>query len=191
MLKSSLTFDVDAASVALPAAGEDVDSSAAATAVKGAIRPSLEAAFGTDLVLTIVSIHAGSLLVDFNVAVPATTPTDSSAKSAATAAIATATPPALPAADGSGGTVNACTPLVAAFRSYAYSRIAGCSADTDCSTACGYEGETADDVYRCLEDGSAVSTAACEAAGIGPVPDSESTCCPPPTRTLATHLTPT
>jgi hypothetical protein len=182
VLKSSLTFPVDAASVALPAAGEDVDSSAAATAVKGAIRPSLETAFGvtgSDLVLTIVSIHAGSLLVDFNVAVPATTTTDSSAKSAATAAIAAATPPALPAADSSGGTVDAGTPLVAPFRSYAYSRIAGCSAGTDCSTACGYEGETADDVYRCLEDGSAVSTAACEAAGIGPVPDSESTCCPP------------
>jgi hypothetical protein len=47
-----------------------------------------------------------------------------------------------------------------------------------CSNACDYEGETAADIYECLESGTSVVVQACADAGIGTVPTSESTCCP-------------
>jgi hypothetical protein len=182
MLKSALTFPVDAATVALPAAGAsaaELDSSDTAVVIKNAIRPALVSVLGPDVVVTVLGMQAGSLVVDYTAAVPADVATDSPTKQTATLAVQDSVVwPALPAADGV-GTIDAGTPVVDLLQNYAYSRTAGCLAATDCSAACGYEGEEADDVYQCLEDGSPVATAACEAAGIGPVPTSTSTCCPP------------
>ncbi len=180
MLKSKLTFPINAEEVALPAptaTPEEITASPVGMAVSASIKSSLGATLGTDIEVTILNFQAGSLVFDFKVEVPATTAVDDNARSDTIAAIAAATPPDLPAADG-GAVVSAGTPYVEPFKTYAYSRTAGCVAMSYCSNKCGYEGETTADIYQCLEDGASVSTDACVAAGIGTVPESESTCCP-------------
>jgi hypothetical protein len=171
--------------VALPAGDaspEEVNSSPTANKIKDAIGPALVDKLGSDVVVTALGMkgmRAGSLVVDYKVEVPADVTTDSLTKQSTTKHVQDSVVwPVLPAANG-GADVDPGTPVVDLLQNYAYSRTAGCLAATDCSTACGYEGEEAGDIYQCLEDGSAVSTATCEGAGIGPVPTSTSMCCPP------------
>jgi hypothetical protein len=181
VLKSALTFPVAAEDVALPeatATPEEITASPIGVALSASIKSSLEATLGSDIIVAILSIQAGSLVVDYNVEVPSTVTVDASAAATALEAGLTSTPPTLPAADGGAGTVSAGTAYVEPFKTYAYSRTAGCAAASDCSNACGFEGETAADVYRCLEDGAAVAAEACVDAGIGAAPTSDSTCCP-------------
>ena len=178
VLKSALTYPVAAEDVALPPANaspDEVTASPIGAAIKASLETSL-AGLGAGIVVTILKIQAGSLVVDYKVELPAAAPiVTEETKNAATSAVAEAQID-LPTA--AGGTIAAGLPYVEPFKTYAYTRTAGCSAGSECSTACTFAGEVAADVYQCLEDGSPVSAESCVVAGIGAVPTSESTCCP-------------
>jgi len=176
VLKSALTYPVAAETVALPPANaspDEVTASPIGAAIKESLEAPLRVSLGPDVVVTILKIQAGSLVVDCKVEVPASVVVDAAAITAVAAADVD-----LPAAGGDGATVPAGLPYVEPFKTYAYTRTAGCSPGSECSTACTFAGESAADVYQCLEDGSPVSAESCVDAGIGAVPTSESTCCP-------------
>ena len=182
VLVSALTFDMDIATIDVSdipvgATTEQITESAAGQALSTSIKASLTGSFGSDIVVTILSITAGSLVVDYKVDVPATAVVDQAHKDAAASAISAAADIALPAATG-GGTVAASAPIVEPFKLYAYVRTAGSCPAATCSAACGYEGLTAADVYACQEDGVSVAAASCVGAGIGAALTTATECCP-------------
>ena len=167
VLVSALTFDMDITTI---------DQSAAGAVLSASIKSSLSASLGSDIVVTILSIAAGSLVVDYKVEVPAATVVDQAAKDDAAAAIAGAAAIDMPAP--SGGTVAAPTPIVEPFKSYAYVRSAGSCPSEACDAACGYVGLAVSDVYACQEDGVNVAASSCVGAGIGAAPETDTECCP-------------
>lgn len=180
VMKSSLTFPVAATDFALPmptATPEAITESPIGVALSASIKSSLVATLGSNITVAILSMQADTLVVVYSVVLPPNTNTTTvDGASAALEAELTSAPPTLPATDG-GADISAGIPYVEPFKTYAYTRTTGCTQASDCSNACGFEGQTAADVYQCLEDGAPVVVEACEDAGIGPVPTSESTCC--------------
>eukprot|EP01043_Picozoa_sp_COSAG02_P032825 COSAG02_NODE_2210_length_9492_cov_22.862877_10_plen_1095_part_00 len=180
VLKSMLVFAVPAELFALPpvdASPEEVAASPVAVALAGSIRDLLAASLGDGINVVILRVlAAGALVVHYSFEVPPYVVVTDDIKESAAADIAYISP-ALPKTDGT--TEQLPPPYVEPFKSYSYSRTAGCTPGSGCSNACGYEGEVTADVYTCLQDGQAVAAVSCVDAGIGDVPQSETVCCPP------------
>ena len=64
------------------------------------------------------------------------------------------------------------------FQHYAYFRTGTCPFGLPCSNRCGVEEITSADVWTCTEDGVPVIADVCLARGLGPAPETSSTCCP-------------
>jgi hypothetical protein len=140
--------------------------------MKDSLTATLTPTFGDGIEVIILSLSAGSLIVDYKVEVPAEVTLDESVKKTA---IVTA--PAVEIPTSSGQAITS-TPIVQPFRSYAYVRTAGTCPTVECSTACGYQGLSVADVYACQEDGVNVAEDSCASAGIGATPSSTTRCCP-------------
>ena len=182
----------------------DVDESPIATTFKAALQPILTAAGMecTEDDITILSIVAGSLVIDYKVEVPAESATPE-IKDQAVAAVAN---PALVNLDPdamaitvedpiTGDTIVASGAQQEPFKSFSYARLAGsCDAEelctgelTDgmcaCSTACGQAATRAADIFTCLEEDperwigqNEVQLLRCFAS-LGPAPATSTLCC--------------
>jgi hypothetical protein len=202
-LVSSVTFDIpifeldDTQTASSDDAGNEtarpaVDSSPIARVVKPALATALTAGGMncTEDDIVVLSISAGSLVVDYRVQVPPVLATPS-IRAAAAAAVADPASVGLPVdtmaisvvtTDASGNAITVTssnTPIVEAFRSYAYVLLAGsCPAAADCSSICGTAALTAPDEYTCHEDGELIDDQEPCVSALGGVPSSSTECCP-------------
>jgi hypothetical protein len=181
-LASAATLDIDIEALsedAIPnTAGMSVEAAVAAidaSPVAVAFKPPLAAGLAVDpSAVTITSIGAGSIEVEFVVAVPV----HDAAATQTAATSATSPTVRIPASASASGVPVDATAAVAALKSYAYvkqPRESVCSAE-ECSNTCGSPLETALDVYACKEDGITVALALC-ASALGQVPVTETVCC--------------
>jgi hypothetical protein len=177
---SKLRFDIDIDNIDLPdaatATSEEIDSSPAAVAIKEALASELGSAFGPDATIIIISIAAGSMVVDYRIEVPVAAATQENKAAAMeslsdglTAAVA------LPAADGTGD-VQLPDPIAAPLVTYAYVRVAP-TCPVTCSNDCGTPALLRSDVYRCLVDGAPVQGATACINALGAPPSTRTTCC--------------
>jgi hypothetical protein len=176
-LVSAATFPLDITTLVVPkttgmlaeAAEAELNASPVAVAVKSGIATSLGVAVDA---ITIKSIAAGSVVVEYVVALPASEV--DAAKDASETAAPTVTIPA--AASTSGVALATVTGDVTALTSYAYVRVSMCEHDENCSNVCGSNATTAADQYTCLENGLEIAGTTC--ASLGPVPATVTECCP-------------
>ena len=185
-LVAAVTYDIafDATDVAA-AVDENfnVNESPIAVAVKGKLATTLSAS-GMSCVeedITIISIAAGSLVIDYVVRVAAAVATPA-IKAAAVAAVADPTTVGLPAQmmaiqidNAAGESVFASGAVQEAFKSYAFV-VSGTCPVTPCRVLCGAAALTADDVYTCAEDGAPANMTLC-VASLGLVPTTATLCC--------------
>jgi hypothetical protein len=197
-LVSEVAFAMPADNLDLPSAEatpDEVNISPIAVSIKsslvGVLRASLGPAVTADSV-TILSIRAGSLVVDYRVDVPLEAATEEN-QARAVAAVSDPTTVGLPATamdvtvlDAKGDEVVAAGAVQQAFRTFSYTQASTCPAgmqpgvdSSDCSSACDFEGLVAPDVWTCNEDGAPVAPLACVAAGLGEAPSTDVQCCPP------------
>jgi hypothetical protein len=185
-LVAAMTYDLafDATDVAAAVdENYDVDESPIAIEVKGKLATTLSAS-GMSCAeedITIMSIVAGSLVIDYVVRVPAAVATPE-IKAAAVAAVADPTTVGLPhgimaieLSNADGDTVFASGAVQEAFKSYAFVVSSACPA-TPCPVLCGASALVVDDIYTCAEDGAVTNMTLC-VASLGPVPASSTLCC--------------
>jgi hypothetical protein len=185
-LVAALTYDVaiDASDVAsMVDENYAVDESPIAAVLKEKLATTLSAANMSCTVqdITILSIVAGSLVIDYVVRVPAALATPT-IKAAASAAVADPTTVGLPHAmmtielsNTDGDTVIATGAVQEAFRSYAFVGSRACPA-TPCPVLCGAPVLIVEDIYSCIEDKVPTNMSLC-VASLGPVPTSSTLCC--------------
>ena len=202
---TALTAIADAAAV--DEAGEIVwDDTPIGTTAKAALQPILVAAGMQCTVddITILSITAGSLNIDYKVEVGAEFATPQ-IKETASAAVADPASVNLPADSMAitvndpvtGLTVTASGAVQEAFKSYTYAKLPGsCNAPElctgelgsdgtcTCSTVCGQDAMSAPDVYSCLEDYDSVRSSSSNEVqlslcvpSLGAVPTTGTLCC--------------
>lgn len=188
-LKAAVTFTMDTSDLDIPEAGEDVDASPLATAVKGSLVTALASAM-TGLTaddITILSLSTArrrrrrlqtGLAVDYKIEVPAAEATTAVKEAATTAAeaITTVTIPAAATVSGTDITPTV-TATAEAFVSYSYVKTAGTCPSAACSDACDATEVTAADAYACHADGVAEADSTnCDGAGLT-APTSATVCC--------------
>ena len=177
---SKLRFDIAVDDIALPDAAtatpEEIDSSPAAVAIKEALASELRSTFGSDVTIVVVSIAAGSMVVDYRIEVPVAAATQDN-KAAAMESLSDGLTVAvsLPAADGTGD-VQLPDPIVAPLVTYAYVRQAP-TCPVTCSSDCGAPAVLRSDIYRCLVDGAPVQGATACINALGAPPSTRTTCC--------------
>jgi hypothetical protein len=188
-LKAAVTFTMDTSDLDIPEAGEDVDASPLATAIKGSLVTALASAM-TGLTaddITILSLSTArrrrrrlqtGLAVDYKIEVPAAEATTAVKEAATTAAeaITTVTIPAAATVSGAEITPTV-TATAEAFVSYSYVKTAGTCPSAACSDACDATEVTAADAYACHADGVAEADSTnCDGAGLT-APTSATVCC--------------
>eukprot|EP01043_Picozoa_sp_COSAG02_P053247 COSAG02_NODE_5853_length_3988_cov_2.188995_2_plen_695_part_00 len=185
-LVAAMTYDVaiDASDVAsMVDENYAVDESPIATVLKEKLATTLSAASMSCTVqdITILSIVAGSLVIDYVVRVPAALATPA-IKAAASAAVADPTTVGLPHAvmtielsNTDGDTVIATGAVQETFRSYAFVGSRACPT-TPCPVLCGAPALIVEDIYSCVEDKVPTNMSLC-VASLGPVPTSSTLCC--------------
>jgi hypothetical protein len=180
------------ADIVLPdatATAADIDASPIAASVKTAVATAMDGVEEADITVNSIAIagggrrrlqEAGSLEVDYTIALPAAagqtaTETADAAKAAATAAAPIAV--TIPAAATVSETDVTLAPVAVPVPvSYAYVSTSTCGTAA-CSNTCGAAELTAPDVITCLADGAAVPLAQCH-ENLGAQPATETTCCP-------------
>lgn len=185
-LVAAMTYDVaiDASDVAsMVDENYPVDESPIAVELKEKLAATLSAGGMNCAVqdITILSIAAGSLVIDYVVRVPAAVATPT-IKAAAAAAIADPSTVGLPHAmmtielsNEDGDTVLASGAVQEAFKSYAFVGTRVCPT-TPCPVLCGAPALIMEDVYSCVEDAVPTNMTLC-VASLGPVPTSSTLCC--------------
>ena len=182
-LVSQLRFDIAIDDVSdLPAEGSDSYKSMEAD-IKAALAATLTSASleCTAEDVTIISINAGSLVIDYKVEVAAETASPA-ARSSAVAAVASPGSPlaAIVITDSSGRSLTTGAAVAEEFISYAYTRVPGaCPAEPACGTAA----TVVEDNYLCQENfgtGLIPTGDSVCVAPLGPKPASQTTCPDPP-----------
>ena len=181
----------DIADIVLPAAtatAADIDASPIAASVKTAVAGAMAGVEEADITVNSIAIagggrrrlqEAGSLEVDYTIALPAAageTATETADAAKAAAAAADQIVVTIPADATVGGVAVPVTVDVPVPVSYAYVSTSTCGTAA-CSNTCGAAELTAPDVYTCLADGAAVPLAQCH-ENLGAQPATETTCCP-------------
>ena len=192
ILASSVSFDIaiddtELSALSIGTTAGDTDRHPIAADAKASLAATLSSAGMTVSAadITILSIAAGSLVIEYSVEVLPSLATPQ-LRAASAAAVVNPTTVGLPAdamaltvATAAGVTIQASSAVHADFKSYSWVLRSACPAGA-CSLFCNataiFRGPGGVDEYACLEDGTEVDATLCETA-VGSVPDTTFECC--------------